>query len=564
MMADRPQLRVGIVLASRQIADWFADAIRRASNTSVLSAFVVPNLPHRAMDTPVGSGILRSALALDRLRAGFRRDPNQPADLPCLVQYVPDRDEWLASVARGTYGLDLIVVGCDVADEVVAALSRAVPLGVCALVTESRNAASHLCPGVASIAHDSPTLRTDAVLYKDGECRLLGRVEMRLHRSSIAGNVDRTLNPSRGLLQTALLKLSRNRHSISASFPLWDCRGDAAKLGLATSVRGLAALASGFMRNRFTPETEGQWAIGVLHGRRTGSKAITGADIQWTDSPPDRFLADPFPVAAYGTLYVFVEEFPYSSAKGHISVMARSEDGSFSNPVKIIESEFHLSFPFVFQHDERWYMIPERSEGGSIVLYEATGFPYEWRECRVLVPDFAGIDTVLHRRGGKYWLLTSSAADGNQDNNLHLFHAASLFGEFRPHGLNPVKTTIASSRNAGRLFSRRGQLYRPSQNGTYKYGGSIVLNRVIRFDEDDYVEEQCDEISPPPDCEFPLGLHTLNYAGNWTVIDGLRHVPRRTVYSGIKAASRLSPPRQPIATYPYVSAIAHAEADRAD
>lgn len=516
------------VTAPLRLPAWFAEALGETGDAAELVAvFVLPG--ERGMSsTRPSSWLLRAALSVDRRRVWTGDDPSRTVDAPRPshgIADILDVEGWLCGDGVSADAIDVFVAACDVPEPLLARLSMAASLGVCEILTESRNAAAHPCPGAASLALGAPTLRTDAVLRRGQRHRLLCRREMRLHPSSIAMNVERTLNPARDLLRTALTKLARNRHSIAHSFPPCEAPMPPPAFGLGGSVRLVAGIAQRTFRNRFAPPSREQWGIGMLQGHRLRLGEDNATDVHWADIKPDAFLADPFPIEVDGTLHVFVEEFPYSARKGHISVLTLGQDGSLSQPVKVVEEDVHLSFPFVFRQNGRFYMIPERAEGRSIALYEAIRFPYEWRESRVLVPDFAGIDTTLYRRGNTVWLLSSSAAHGNHDNNLHLFSADSLLGEFRPHARNPVKTGIESSRNAGRLFTMGGDLYRPAQNCRHRYGGSIIVNRVTRLDEDDYVEEPYCEIMPFADSGFPLGLHTINHAGNWTVIDGLRTAP---------------------------------------
>ena len=73
--------------------------------------------------------------------------------------------------------------------------------------------------------------------------------------------------------------------------------------------------------------------------------------------------------------YVFIEELMYNTNKGHISVFTISSEGELSTPQKIIEENYHLSYPFVFQEKDGYYMIPESMENKSIDLYKCKKFP---------------------------------------------------------------------------------------------------------------------------------------------------------------------------------------------
>jgi len=102
------------------------------------------------------------------------------------------------------------------------------------------------------------------------------------------------------------------------------------------------------------------------------------------------------------------------------------------------------------------------------------------------------------------------------DDELHLFSAPDLRGEWKPHRRNPVKCDVRSSRPAGRLFERDGALYRPAQICAPLYGSGIALHRVTQLDDDGYAEsEERRIIGKPP----LLGMHTINRAGDFSVTD---------------------------------------------
>src|SRR6185295_5342699 len=138
-------------------------------------------------------------------------------------------------------------------------------------------------------------------------------------------------------------------------------------------------------------------------------------------------------------------------------------------------------------------------------------------EC-VLLDDVRLVDATLHREkiGGRerWWMFANSAAGGSRmfDDELHLFYADRLLGEWQPHARNPVKSDARCARPAGRLQWRNGALYRPAQICAPLYGAGLSMNRVLRLTPHDYAERQVERVLPSP-AEGILGLHTLNRAG---------------------------------------------------
>ena len=44
----------------------------------------------------------------------------------------------------------------------------------------------------------------------------------------------------------------------------------------------------------------------------------------------------------------------------------------------MIEEDFHLSYPFIFEYKEEVYIIPDSCNNRSIRLYKAIEFPMKW------------------------------------------------------------------------------------------------------------------------------------------------------------------------------------------
>ena len=106
-----------------------------------------------------------------------------------------------------------------------------------------------------------------------------------------------------------------------------------------------------------------------------------------------------------------------------------------------------------------------------------------------------------------------------------MFHAASPLGEWRPHRRNPVKSDVRSARPAGALFWRNGVLHRPSQIDAPLYGSGLSINRVLRLTHDEFAEREVERLLPPRSSGL-LGLHTVNRAGDLTVVDAFRRKGR--------------------------------------
>ncbi|MDB4883528.1 MAG: hypothetical protein JWL95_2294 [Gemmatimonadetes bacterium] len=242
--------------------------------------------------------------------------------------------------------------------------------------------------------------------------------------------------------------------------------------------------------------------------------------------PNDRFWADPIPVVADGKRYIFFEEFITSSPHAHICVMEVDERGNLGTPRRVLERPDHLSYPFVFEWNGAWYMIPETLKQRAVELYRATRFPDEWVPDRTLLSDVAAVDATVAEIDGRWWMFVGVRAPGAREASmLQIYHAASPLGPWEPHALNPVKIDVRSARPAGPLFRHNGHWYRPAQCGAPTYGSATVVNRIVELTTSSFHEVEVSRLTPTwrPGLN---GTHTIAAAGGITVIDA-RRVRRR-------------------------------------
>ena len=239
--------------------------------------------------------------------------------------------------------------------------------------------------------------------------------------------------------------------------------------------------------------------------------------------PKDRGWADPFVISANDRHYVFLEEILYATGKGRISCMEISATGQWEKPRPVLEREHHLSYPFLFEFEERLFMLPESSKARVIEVYECKEFPMRWELSKTLMSDVVALDSTLHYDGDRWWLLCNmvETSGGSGCDELFIFHSDSpLSDRWTPHPHNPVVSDATRARPGGQLFTREGQLYRPSQNCTPIYGYGFGLNAVDTLDDTEFEERLVHSAAPNWDARI-LGTHTFNFHGGMTVADAL-------------------------------------------
>jgi len=244
--------------------------------------------------------------------------------------------------------------------------------------------------------------------------------------------------------------------------------------------------------------------------------------------PRDRFWADPFPIKKEDKYFVFIEEYLEKTKKGHISVIEIDPNGRWSRPVKVLEKDYHLAYPFVFEWQGEYYMLPETSSQKTLELYRCRSFPHQWQLEKVLMEGVNAVDATLAEMEGSWWLFVNMAAvAGNVKNwdELYLFYADHPLGPWKPHRRNPVKSDVRNSRPAGRVFSENGRFFRPAQDCSKRYGYAISINQILRISPTDYEEKEVSKILPQWRKDL-MGNHTFNRMEGLTVLDGLIRRPR--------------------------------------
>lgn len=228
------------------------------------------------------------------------------------------------------------------------------------------------------------------------------------------------------------------------------------------------------------------------------------------------FYADAFGYETSSGLHLLFEEYDYNKLKGVISRISAVTKSSKHKD--IIQTAFHQAFPYIFTHEGRTYCIPESSEDKSVRLYEINTNTHEITYLANLLEHTDAVDTAILFYNGLWWMFyTTVQAETNT--SLFIRYAKDLHGPYLEHSNNPVKTDVRSARNAGTPFIIDGILYRPAQDCSETYGGSIKLMRVKELTPAVFTEEEVSSIGPDKTSSFPDGMHTIASAGAYTIVD---------------------------------------------
>jgi len=380
--------------------------------------------------------------------------------------------------------------------------------------------------GWREVAEDSPLTGSgiQVRLARGAPPRLAYESWSRTYPLSVARNRDRLLAKTSEFAWRALRELQR-----SGSGWLEQCRLIRENRGQAPIsnpevLQMLPAIGSRLLRRGVQKALHvEQWFLAFRFSQtRLGDGRAIPDDLSGFTRilpPKDRLWADPFAMEKNGRYYVFFEEMLFAGAKGHISMLEIKRDGTWLAPVKVLERDYHLSYPFLLEHGGELYMIPETAQNRAVEIYRCIDFPLRWKLERPLLDGVRLVDATFHRGAEQWWMFANASMPAWSFNDeLHLFHADDLFGTWRPHARNPVKSDVRCARPAGSLYQRGGALYRPAQICAPHYGSGLSINRVLRLTPHEYVERQVERVLPAAG-EGLLGIHTVNRAAELTVID---------------------------------------------
>lgn len=235
-----------------------------------------------------------------------------------------------------------------------------------------------------------------------------------------------------------------------------------------------------------------------------------------------RYHADAFGFEEHGKINMLVEAYNYVEQRGKISAITFDTSTLKAlPPVTVLDTGYHLAYPFFFQHEGVWYCMPETANNMSLDIYSYDPETQSLTYLTSLLTGIAAVDATLCNHNGCWWLFFTKK--GNTNTELHIWYSDEIFGTYRPHANNPVKTDIRSARPAGPLFEYEGVLYRPAQDCSRTYGGSISINRIAELTSTAFEEEVVRQVAPFGNHKWKTGLHTLCAAGEFTIIDGKRH-----------------------------------------
>lgn len=205
------------------------------------------------------------------------------------------------------------------------------------------------------------------------------------------------------------------------------------------------------------------------------------------------WYADPLLYRRGGVRWLFAEAMDLAAGKGRIEVCQLQDDGTATEWQPVLEEDFHLSFPTVFDWNGDSWMIPESGADHSLRLYRCRSFPGEWELVQRFGVDAELCDAILVDR--KPDALTLLCSETKPDNQLYVRWRRFTLSKTRPQaeplpGTEPPPPSgepyellpdeafhlqhrefDLTSRSAGPLFVLGEQVIHPTQvSTTVDYG----------------------------------------------------------------------------------------------
>ena len=510
------KLRVGVFADSPRQPRWLVESLARIATSDFAEICVLSAAEQNGDARPA---LWNTYKRVDRWLFGGA-DPLKPLPVQSLVPstkrmpFEPNDEAWRARINK--LGLDVAVTLGSVDD---GALHDLAWYGAWRY---SFGAAQESAPQLAALREvisDQPVVASGIHIRRGLARHLACPSYSRTVPFSLARSHDRLFGKAGEFLERSLRHLHAEGDGWLQRQQVPDKPDAGSTLDGAHALRGIAALGARVARRTMEScFTVGQWSLAFRFApTETWDGHLEGFH-RLVPPAPDRFWADPFPIVVKGHHYIFFEELPFDTGKGHISVVEVRADGSTSQPERVLERDYHLSYPFLVEDGGELYMIPETAHNNTVEIYRCEEFPHRWKLERVLVDGVFCADATVHREADRWWMFANiGSEEAGVDDELHLFSSDRLLGGWTPHRANPVKSDVRCSRPAGRLFARDGHLYRPGQICTPLYGSGIALHRVTELTPAAFAEVEERRIVPcSPEI---LGMHTINRAGELSVTD---------------------------------------------
>lgn len=225
------------------------------------------------------------------------------------------------------------------------------------------------------------------------------------------------------------------------------------------------------------------------------------------------WFADPFIYdVTENYIILLVEEYYYPINRGRIArLFVDIKSFELIKKETVLEINSHLSFPSIFRFGNKTFIYPENSKMSRLCIYE---YDFMTNNCKKIkdISNEPLTDAIITTALPDCQLFTTRLPNPN-DNELLLYKYEKETFIFQ----KKIVFSSKIARNGGLWFSYKGNLYRPAQDCNEKYGGAIIIQRVLYKNNDiEFHPIRRIESNIP---NYILGCHTFNSYKSVNVID---------------------------------------------
>lgn len=205
------------------------------------------------------------------------------------------------------------------------------------------------------------------------------------------------------------------------------------------------------------------------------------------------------------------ESINFISGKGFIKKLNFSYlNNKIANSTTLLKNNFHISFPNIFDLYGKEVLLYENEENDHLGMVE---FNLDKNNKMVELPG-KYLDPIILKINNDYLLIYSYRSNKNLQFGYKLISKDFTLKDSElsySHNFNSI-------RNAGKIIYENGNLYRPGQKISGRYGEGIVFNELSFSDkeikEKEYFVFKYDDI-----LNKSTGLHTITIDENICVVD---------------------------------------------
>jgi beta-xylosidase len=242
-----------------------------------------------------------------------------------------------------------------------------------------------------------------------------------------------------------------------------------------------------------------RWSIGIYTGKSPvdldAPKGIKNPVLTRRNVSDVRagFVADPFMIKVDSTWFMFFEVLNQQTRRGEIGLATSEDTVNWKYEQIVLAEPFHLSYPYVFEWMNEYYMVPESHQANSIRLYKASKFPTEWSFVGNIKSGASFLDASIFRHADKWWLFTETNPQHNFD-TLRLYYADELLGSWIEHPKSPIITGNAHiARPGGRVLVMNDKIIRYTQDCQPDYGTQLRAFEITELTTTSYQEREIDQ-----------------------------------------------------------------------